>query len=359
MRLALAYNQRPDAIAYRDGALSSDVSPSINDQFLEWDEPETIAAVEDALRVFGEVVRIEAVGDFAERLADARVDLLFNMAEGLSGPNREAHVPAIAEFLGVPYTASDPLTLAIALHKGRTKEILTQRGVPTPSYVLIESFGDLAQLQGAGYPLFLKPAWEGSSKGIGMANRVQSTRAAKAKAEELLATYRQPVIAERYLPGPEFTVAILGNGHDAHCLPPIRYRFETLPEGALPVMGYEAKWVWDVPEAALDVLECPAQIPPALDKLIQSTALSAYRAIGCRDWTRVDLRLDERGVPNVLEINPLPGIIPDPAANSCFPCAARAAGIGYAELIQMVTGIAWRRITGRELEVLALAGAAD
>jgi len=358
MRLALAYNQRPNAIPARDGALSPEISGS-SDQFVEWDEPETIAAVEDALRVFGEVVRLEAVGDFAERLADARPDLLFNMAEGLSGPTREAHVPAIAEFLGIPYTASDPLTLAIALHKGRTKEILAQRGVPTPSYVLVESFGDLARLEGAAYPLFLKPAWEGSSKGIATANRVDSARAAKARAEELLARYRQPVLAERYLPGAEFTVAILGNGHETRCLPTIRYRFETLPAGALPVMGYEAKWVWDVPGAALDVLECPAGVPQVLNDVLQATALAAYRALGCRDWARVDLRLDERSVPHVLEVNPLPGIIPDPAANSCFPRAAHAAGMAYADLIQTVTRIAWRRIAGRELEVLTLAGAAD
>jgi D-alanine-D-alanine ligase len=359
MRVALAYNQRPDAISPRDGALSLPSSTGISDQFVEWDEPETIAAVADALRVFGEVVRLEAVGDFAERLADARPDLLFNIAEGRSGPNREAHVPAIAEFLGIPYTASDPLTLAVALHKGRTKEILAQRGVPTPSYVLIESFGDLARLEGAAFPLFLKPAWEGSSKGIAAANRVESARAAKARAEQLLATYRQPVLAERYLPGAEFTVAILGNGHETRCLPTIRYRFESLPAGALPVMGYEAKWLWDVPEAALDVLECPAKIAPALNDVIQSTALAAYRALACRDWARVDLRLDERNVPNVLEVNPLPGIIPDPAQNSCFPRAAQAAGMTYADLIQTVTRIAWRRIAGRELEVLTLAGAAD
>ena len=358
MRLALAYNQRPSATSPRDAALSPQASTS-SDQFVEWDEPETIAAVADALSVFGNVVRLEAVGDFSERLAAARPDLLFTMADGLAGPNREAHVPAIAEFLGIPYPASDPLTLAIALHKGRTKEILSQRGVPTASHVLIESFGDLGRLDGAAYPLFLKPAWEGSSKGIAVANRVESARAAKARAEELLATYRQPVLAERYLPGAEFTVAILGNGHETRCLPTIRYRFETLPDGALPVMGYEAKWVWDAPGSSLDVLECPARIPPALNDVIESTALAAYRALGCRDWARVDLRLDERSAPNVLEVNPLPGIIPDPAANSCFPHAARAAGMTYAGLIQTVTRIAWRRVAGRELEVLTLAGAAD
>ncbi len=358
MRLGLAYNQRPNAIKTNRDAAISPSAPLSTDQYVEWDEPETIAAVAESLRAFGEVILLEATGDFPRRLADARVDLLFNMAEGSSGPSREAQVPAIAEFLGVPYTASDPLTLAIALHKGRTKEILRQRGVPTAPFLLIESFRDLPRLDGVEYPLFLKPAWEGSSKGISGANRVETSRAGKARAEHLLATYDQPVLAEAYLPGQEVTVAVLGNDPEVRCLPTIRYRFETLPKGALPVMGYEAKWVWDTPEAALEVLECPADIEPALNERIQATALAAHRAIGCRDWARVDLRLDAQGVPNVLEINPLPGIIPDPAANSCFPRAAAAAGMPYAELIQTVVRIAWRRIAGRELAVPTLAGVA-
>jgi D-alanine-D-alanine ligase len=358
LRIGLAYNQRPAAITPdRDVALSPPAALS-TDQFVEWDEPETIAAVRDALSTFGDVILLEAVGDFPRRLAEARVDLLFNMAEGWSGPSREAQVPAIAEFLGVPYTASDPLTLAIALHKGRAKDILRQRGVATPPAMLIESFAALARLDSLEYPLFLKPAWEGSSKGIHSANRVETARAAKARAEHLLAVYRQPVLAEAYLPGQEFTVAILGNEPDLRCLPTIRYRFETLPAGALPVMGYEAKWVWDTPEAGLKVLECPAGIEAELNDRIQATALAAYRALGCRDWARVDLRLDAQGVPQVLEINPLPGIIPDPAANSCFPRAAAAAGMAYAELIQTVVRIAWRRIAGRELAETTLAGVA-
>lgn len=358
MRLGLAYNQRPTAISTRRDAALSPQASLATDQFVEWDEPATIAAVADALRAFGDVVLLEAIGDFPRRLADARVDLLFNMAEGRTGPSREAQVPAIAEFLGVPYTASDPLTLAIALHKGRTKEILMQRGVPTPSYLLIQSFRDLARLDGVEYPLFLKPAWEGSSKGISGANRVESPRAAKARAEHLLAAYRQPVLAESYLPGDEYTVAVLGNDGDMRCLPLIRYRFETLPRGALPIMGFEAKWVWDTPQASLEVLECPADAPPALAERIETTALAAYQAIGCRDWARVDVRLNADGVPNVLEINPLPGVIPDPAANSCFPRAAAAAGLSYAELIQSVVRIAWRRVAGRELAVPTLAGVA-
>jgi len=358
MRIGLAYNQRPSTgSSDREPALPADF-PATQDAFVEWDEPETIDAVVRALRGFGEVVPLEAVGDFAERLARARVDLLFNIAEGVAGASREAHVPAIAEFLGVPYTASDPLTLALALHKGRAKEAFLARGIPTSPFVLVESEGDLQRLDALRYPVFVKPVWEGSSKGIAEANYVADAAEARRRARELLGTYRQPVLAECYLPGDEFTVAVLGNGGEARALPIIRYRFETLPEGALPIMGFEAKWVWDDRSQPLEVLECPARLPTALTVQIADTALAAARALGCRDWARVDVRLDGEGTPNVVEVNPLPGIIPNPADNSCFPCAARAAGIGYDELIQKVTQIAWRRITGEDLQLQHLAEAA-
>jgi len=356
LRIGLAYNQRPTASS-GDADADPASTPSISDAFVEWDEPETIEAVEQALRVFGDVVRLEAIDDFADRLARAEVDLLFNIAEGLLGPSREAHVPAIAEFLGVPYTASDPLTLTLALHKARAKEVFAARGVPTAPFLLLEDEGGLARLAAASYPLFLKPVWEGSSKGISEASFAPDPAAAAACARTLLRTYRQPVLAEAYLPGDEFTVAVLGNGAEMRALPVIRFRFDTLPPGALPIMGYEAKWVWDDPSAPLEVLECPARVPAALADRVARTGVAAARALGCRDWARVDLRQDRDGVPQVVEVNPLPGIIPNPADNSCFPCAARAAGLSYDELIQEVTRIAWRRITGRVLPLRAPAGA--
>ena len=353
MRLGLSYNQRPEEI-------SAETPTSSDDEYVEWDEPTTIAAVADALRVFGEVILLEAVGDFAERLRDAQPDLLFNMAEGLGGPSREAHVPAIAEFLGIRYTGSDPLTLAIALHKARTKEILAQRRIPTAPFALIESTADLPVLKRAKvYPAFLKPAWEGSSKGISQANYAETPEAAAERAEFLLKTYHQPVLVESYLPGDEFTVAVMGNGPDTRILPIIRYRFDQLPKGSLPVMGYEAKWVWDTLATPMDVLECPAEISGSLEQAVRDTALAAYRALGCRDWARIDIRLDHACVPHVVEINPLPGIIPNLAENSCFPRAAAAAGMSYDGLIQDVVRIAWRRHTGRDLKVPMLAEAAD
>src|SRR6059036_913146 len=341
MRIGLAYNEKPDRS-------TTDEPPGPSDAFAEWDDPSTIAAVEEALGLFGSVTRLEADEFFPQKLALAHPDLVFNLAEGLHGQNRESLVPAICEYFNIPYTGSDPLTLALSLHKARTKELLAYRGVPTAPFVCVERPQDLARVS-LPYPVFVKPVCEGSGKGIFVNNLCETPAQLRERVLFLLERYAEPVLVETYLPGPEFTVAILGNGPQAYCLPVIGFDFSTLPPGAPPVYGYEAKWVWDRPEAPLAIFQCPARVPASLYREIERMALDAYHALGCRDWCRVDIRVDRFGVPNVLELNPLPGIIPDPAMNSCFPKAARAAGFGYDELIQEVARIAWRRQTGRDL----------
>jgi D-alanine-D-alanine ligase len=142
------------------------------------------------------------------------------------------------------------------------------------------------------------------------------------------------VIVETFLPGAEFTCGVLGNGTNARVLPLVGMNFGSLPPGSVPIYGYEAKWVWDVPSDPLDIFECPAPIDPRLQSQIEDVVLRAYRVLGCRDWSRIDVRLDAAGIPNIVEVNPLPGILPDPADNSCLPKAARAAGLSYDALIQ-------------------------
>jgi len=305
------------------------------DEFAEWDSPATIAAVESALSHLGKVVRLEANEDFPERLRQTRPDIVFNIAEGFYGVNREAHVPAICEFFGIPYSGSDPFTLSLCLDKARTKETLTFRGVPTPKFAVVEKIEDLEDApESLKLPLFVKPLHEGSSKGITDANLCWDRAHLLRQTEFLLENYKQPVLVEEYLPGKEFTCAVLGNGMDATVLPIVGMNFESLPKGALPIYSYDAKFVWDRPENPLDIFQCPARITRELRASIERVTLDAFRVLGCRDWARIDVRLDAAGVPNVLEVNPLPGILPDPADNSCLPKAARAAGIGYEELIQ-------------------------
>ncbi|HUF27636.1 MAG TPA: hypothetical protein VMM18_11740 [Gemmatimonadaceae bacterium] len=332
---------------------SASPAPRADDEFAEWDSPETIDAVARALAPLGEVIPLEADDDFPQRLRAARPDMVFNIAEGLRGPNRESHVPAICEFYGIPYSGSDPFTLSLCLHKARTKETLAWHGVPTAPFALIESLdqlaalparlapdtpaGDLSRLLARGamrFPLFVKPEHEGSSKGITERNLCRDRRELESRVATLLETYAQPVLVEEFLPGAEFTCAVLGNGGGARVLPIVGLNFGSLPPGVLPVYGFEAKWIWDRPERPLEIFECPARIDERLEREIERVALRAYAVLGCRDWSRIDVRLDARGVPNVIEVNPLPGVLPDPADNSCFPKAARAAGIGYEALIQ-------------------------
>jgi D-alanine-D-alanine ligase len=356
--IGLAYNQKPEPTELtspvseggrqEDGELPrpDEEPPSrilgltiaeliARDEFAEWDSPTTIAAVEAALSRLGKVIRLEAKEDFPERLRQANPDIVFNIAEGFHGVNRESHVPAICEFYGIPYSGSDPFTLTLCLDKARTKETLTFHGIPTPRFAVVERVEDLgAVTEQLAFPLFVKPLHEGSSKGITDANVCFDRGHLSRQTAFLLENYRQPVLVEEYLPGKEFTCAVVGNGDDATVLPIVGMNFETLPKGALPIYSFDAKFVWDRPENPLDIFQCPARITRELQASIERVTLDAFRVLGCRDWARIDVRLDASGKPNVLEVNPLPGILPDPADNSCLPKAARAAGIGYEELIQ-------------------------
>lgn len=331
LRIGLAYNEKPSTEDEPPG------SPRpIDDRFAEWDDPSTIAAVEAALAGAGEVIRLEADESFPALLRDTRPDIVFNIAEGLNGPNREAHIPAICEFFDVPYTGSDPLTLCLSLDKRRAKEVWAAAGVPTPDGIVVSGAADRSHALSVPVPAMVKPLFEGSSKGIPQAALCASADDVLARVDAVLTEYRQPALVEEFLPGREFTVAVIGNEAGARALPIVEIRFDALPAGAKPIYGYEAKWIWDTPEQPLQIFRCPAELDSALQEEITRTALGAFRALGCRDWGRVDVRLDAAGRPRVLEINPLPGVLPDPEQNSCFPKAARAGGMAYDDLIRTV-----------------------
>ncbi len=310
------------------------------DLYAEHDSLETILAIERALAKRGKVLRIDADSGAYTKLLKHKPDIVFNIAEGVRGESRESVIPAMMEMLGIPYTGSGPLTLAITLNKARTKEILTHYGVPNPEFrVFSEPPSDVD----FPLPAIVKPIAEGSSKGIQEDSVVFTRGELIERVRQRIGTYGQPVIVERFLKGREFTVAVLGN-KDPKVLPIIEILFDDLPEESHGIDSYEAKWIWDDPKSPLDCIRCPAEIEKGLEAKIKKVAIDAYRALDCRDWSRLDIRLDENGEPNVLEINALPGMIADPKANSRFPAAARAAGLTYDDTVLAVLDCAIERV---------------
>lgn len=314
------------------------------DFFAEGDSQETIEAVLSALRKSGYEVRgVEADEFLGYRLDEFRPDLVFNIAEGLFGDFRESYVPMICEQLNIPYTGSDPLTLALCLNKSRTKEILSYHRIPNANFKVFSAINEI-DIDNLIYPVIIKPVSEGSSKGIFNDSVIDSPQDAKNIIAEKLQKYGQPVIVEQFLMGAEFTVAAWGNGPEVEILPIISFNYGNLPQGARPLYSYEAKWIWDTPDKPLDIFTCPANLLPLQKSNIERVARKTFDVLNIRDWCRIDIRMDDTGGPNVLEVNPLPGILPKPEDNSCFPKAARTAGYTYEEMLNNVVHIAAKRL---------------
>ncbi len=347
MNVALAYNLKPESDSFPAVVSPNPDSPSqkINsemDQYAEWDTWETINAVKDAISIYNNVSLIEANEEAYNKFREIKPDIVFNIAEGAYGVSREAQIPAMLDMLKIPYTGSDALTLAICLDKARTKEILSYYKIPTAKFFVADKVED-ARNHNLNFPMIVKPISEGSGKGIYASSFVHNTSELEREIERITSEYNQSALVEEFLPGREFTVAILGNNGDTKVLPAIEMRYDKYPDGTAPLYSYEAKWILDTKENDFDVFDCPANISKELEQNINKVCLDTYRVLKCRDWSRIDLRLDKNGVPNIIEINPLPGIIPDPNENSSFPKAARAAGIEYDDMINHVLAAGVKR----------------
>lgn len=333
MHIALVFNLKEDPVP-NDEPPSEPPAPHSDDIFAEWDDIHTIKAVETALASQHQVSLIDADLDAFEKLRKLKPDLVFNIAEGLHGSSREAQIPAMLDMLQIPYTGSSPLTLGLCLDKRRTKEILAQHKVASPRFWIVDSIESIPE--NLPFPLIVKPPLEGSSKGVTDKALVGTHEELEAQVTWVTQTYGQSALVEEFLPGREFTVALLGNGANVRVLPMVEINFESLPQGVNPIYSYEAKWIWDTEEAPLQIFTCPAKVEPELKAEIESVCRQAFAAMDCFDWCRIDVRLDREGHPQIIELNPLPGILPRPEQNSCFPKAARAAGLNYDQLILSV-----------------------
>ena len=347
MNVALAYNVKPESDTFTENLppIRSDnftQTESVIETYAEWDTWETINALKVAIEVFHHVTLIEADNNAFEKFKQSKPDIVFNIAEGFNNLSRESQIPAMLDMLNIPYTGSDALTLGICLDKARTKEILSYYQIPNANFILIDEFKPLSN-HSMEFPSIVKPVSEGSSKGIFNSSLVRNYDELNAEIKRVVDEYNQPAIIEEFLPGKEFTVAIIGNGDNTEIFPIVEIKYEKFPKNVEHLYSYEAKWILDTKDNVFDVFECPAAIDIDLEKQIKDAALRTYKVLRCKDWSRIDIRLDKNGTPNVIEINPLPGIMPDPNENSSFPKAARAAGINYNEMIKRVLFEACKR----------------
>jgi D-alanine-D-alanine ligase len=296
-----------------------------DDTEAEYDAPETIESIRDAIESYGHVVvPLEATSELPRQFMDAHVDLVFNIAEGVAGRNREAAVPALCELMGIPYTGSDAATLSIALDKALSKRVLRQHGIATPEFQVMETGRERLSPKMI-FPLIVKPNQEGSSKGVSAhASVVDDEEALRAVVRELLDKYRQPALIEHYISGREFTVGLLGDKRP-RVLPPMEIIFRD-KENPRPVYDYQIKQEWEKHVT----YECPAKLTAAELKAMERTARETFVALDCRDVARVDLRMDDAGEIYVLEVNPLPGLTPG-YSDLCL--IASAANIDYRSLI--------------------------
>ncbi|MEZ4330237.1 MAG: D-alanine--D-alanine ligase [Myxococcota bacterium] len=303
------------------------------DAHVEYEPESTIEALESAIKTLGHrPLRLGSPHALLERLAAAgrpEVDVVMNLAEGFGGRNREAWAPVLLEMAGVPMLGSDALSLSLSLDKAWANAFLGAAGVPVaPRVVLGDAAAARTATLPAPFPLFVKPRWEGTAKGIRPSSKVETRAALEREVERIRRDYDQPALVEAFVPGPEFTVSLIGNGPPA-ALPAVQRALDRATgigihalegpghgPGARaagwpgdPVPGCEAGWPGGL-EAALEPVT-PGQLEPALEARLAQLAIRAFEALECRDFARVDFRLDATGEPVFLEINPLPTFATD------------------------------------------------
>lgn len=299
----------------------------------EFDSEITIESIEKTLQELGyKTERIGNVKALLRKLSEGKKwDLVFNIAEGLYGIGREAQVPAILDAYQIPYVFSDPLVLSLTLHKGLTKRVIRDCGIPTADFSIVEKVEDIEKVN-LKYPLFAKPVAEGTGKGIDSKSKVKNYDELKEVCVDLLNRFNQPVLVETYLSGREFTVGVVGTGNDAQIV--------GVMEIVITEKAKESTYSYHTKENWRGVVEYP-MATGEVEKKCCEVALSAWRSLGCRDGGRVDLKMDDAGIPNFIEVNPLAGINPE---HSDLPMLAGKKGISFIQLIDAIVKSSLKRV---------------
>lgn len=306
-----------------------------SDILAELDHDKNVDAYANAMRARQyDVLICEGDAHLAAWLEHAKPDICFNTCEGFGGESREAQVPAILEMLGIPYSGPTPLAAAISHDKPTTQRILSSYGLPVPHFQVFNTSDDMLRSDMV-YPLFIKPAHEGTGIGIHNDSIARNERQLRSKTAQIIADYRQPAMVEMYIEGKDITCGLTGNGDDAHFYPITEVDFSGYPHSLEPIYGVEQKIDFD----ACYRNKCPAPLSDTLANEIRRLTHQVFLVTGCRDFARVDFRLTDAGQPYILEINGLPGI----TLNSDLTLMAQVEGLTHADLVRNVLDAALKR----------------
>jgi D-alanine-D-alanine ligase len=327
MRIGLSYDLK-ETIALQQG--------NCDDAYEEYDSSETVELIATSLEAEGHTVTMLSGGrQFLSKILREKVDFVLNIAEGRGTyRSREAQVPSILEMLDIPYSGSDPQCLAICLDKPLTKKLVALEGVSTPTWRVINDRQELREIESCRFPFpaIIKPAYEGSSKGIRLTSVVENAKQAIEVMGSLLDKYHQPAMIEKVILGDEVTVGIVGNSP-----PKILGVMRILPKQRNDYFLYTL----EVKRNYLELVdyECPAGLEEKVLQRIQASSLKTFQALGCRDFARLDFRISAGGVPYFLEINPLPGL----GTHSDLVIMARKMGWNHRQLISAALNAALER----------------
>jgi len=303
------------------------------DIYAEFDHPATINYVVKAVEANGfKLKRIGNANHLLEKINKLNVDIVFNLSEGITGRNRESQVPILLEMAGIPFVGADALTLSLTLDKIMAKKIFLAEKIPTPKFFEINSCEELLNTDHCRFPMIVKPRFEGSSKGLAEESRVGNKEELKARVEYVINTYKQPALVEEFISGKEFTVAIIGND-PPEVLPIVQIKID----GRLQLKNKFYTFA-RISSKRLEYI-CPAKISRELNNEISELALKTYKAVECRDFGRVDFRVDDDNNPYVLEINPLPSL----STEDVFMLVAKRKGLTYREIVGQILNSALKR----------------
>jgi len=328
MKIGITYNIRENVLP--EGELDSE-------QVEEFESPQTINAICSVFESYGlETARLGGDTSIIKKIKTEKPGFVFNIAEGYWGRSREAHIPAILELMNMPYSGSDPLTLALTLDKVTAKKILRQLGILTPNFAVIRKWSELINIEETlNYPLVVKPAWEGSSKGIYNTSKSADRNELRKSVKKLFERYpNQPLLIEEFVAGREFTIAVTGNNYPK-ILGLMEIRMKDGDKAGF-IYSLEAKRNW------AEKIEYIIQ--PNIEKKVQHTlsqnAILAFREFGCRDIARLDFRVSHENQVYLLDINPLPGLTP---GYSDLVIMSEKSGITYNRLLMSILSSALSR----------------